>query len=132
MAVSFDDAWGMTGNTIEKEHEQLELGRKRQSKGRSSRLSTAELGDEAYSPSSTQSKHRKRAENDVVIRDLVQEIKHLRKEHTKQNSINTAVIYGTIIICVLLLVMTLHTYNRLHYTTECLLWHARHGSAPRP
>ena len=80
------------------------------------------LVDEQGPPPASRAK-RKGEVGELVA--LIAELRALRKEHTRQQQANVAVVYGAAAISVVLLVILLHTLNRIHHTTECLLWNAK-------
>ena len=107
MAISFEEAWGTS---------ELHKGQSDDPQppvAISSKMATIEAPP------------RKRRRPECDLSELMAELRALRKETARQVGVNTSILYAVAVVALILLVVILHTYNRLHYTTECLLWYAK-------
>jgi len=60
-----------------------------------------------------------------AIAAVHEELAQLRQLSEKQSRLAMTVLCITAAVAVVLLLATFQTQSRLHYTTECLLWHAK-------
>ena len=63
--------------------------------------------------------------NRIELQQLLRELKDMKEENNNQQTINTTILYTSVAIIIILLVMMYHTSQKLHYTTDVLLWHLK-------
>jgi len=56
---------------------------------------------------------------------MQQELRELRSIYEKNLYLNNIVLYASAATVIILLITIFHTQKRLHFTTECLLWHLK-------
>ena len=115
MAISLTEAWS---NVLE-EQESYE-SQDPAPVATAPRVLSAPSSDGVDAPRRKHAKYKSKFE-DNQLSALVAELKALRKDQTRQQAMNMTVVYGAAAISVVLLVIVLHTQNRIHYTTESLL-----------
>ena len=152
-AISFDEAW--SGNlltttiqypsqvSIDSEHEVTSANKKMQS-AKYSALESREhrhknkhykrkvkfvepLLDTDSSDSGSESESEA---GTCEMKSILSQLKELREENLAQSTINWTITYTSVAVIVILLVLVFHTNQKLHYTTDVLLWYLKtsHGA----
>ena len=148
-AISFDEAWGNqiimtplnTSPSVESEHGMVEVKSKasarhsilpsnREHKSKHKHRRKVKFVD----PIDTDSSSGSDTETDIEDSDtsrIIAQLKELREENIAQSKINWTITYTSIAVIVILLVLVFHTSQKLHYTTDVLLWYLKTSHAVR-
>ena len=142
-AVSFDDVWqdNMIMSTKQPVKVATEVSKKPELAHRKSakiayvhRKKSVKFIDDVETDSSsseTEDTDVEEKATTVQLSKLLKEIKELREESLQQQSVNLTILYTSVAIVIILLVMLYHTSQKLHYTTDVLLWHLKsRGTSP--
>lgn len=154
MAVSFDDAWNtqiieekkpthlpeISSKFVRVTEEEAEISNEMHTKPkryrpeehstirkRRRRYVDPDSDSESSDIQSSESESEPESEPESVMdkHELISEIRDLRERYEHNVHMNNILLYTAVTMVIILLVTVFHTQNRLHYTTECLLWYLK-------